>query len=65
MSEQKKDVPNRFEEQLLGYGGSYKDVFFIETEWEQSTMEIMTTSHPPQHRSHLVALSIEGVCNCM
>ena len=59
MSEQKKDGPNIFVEQLLGYGGSYTDIFA----WDRlgsiygGNNDITTSS------TLITPCHIEGVCN--
>ena len=63
MSEQKKDLPNRFVEQLLGHGGSYTDVFFhwdrVGTIYDGNNDDITSSS------TSITPCQIEGVCNCM
>ena len=54
MSEQKKDLRNRFIKHLLGHGGSYTVLFEIEL---VQIMEGIMSHLPPPHQSHHVTLN--------
>ena len=61
MSEQKKDLRNRFIKHLLGHRGSYTDLFEIEL--VQITEGIMVHLPPPHQLHHVPLKGYVILCN--